>query len=222
MSNTQEHRGPNSLRRGTKKLCYAIATLLVLPGAALELILRHVFGRDVLFAAQSELLALVPGKLGWFLRNAYLHLTLAQCPFDCCFNFGVLFTHANARVGDRVYIGAYSVIGMAEIGDDVLIADGVQVLSGSRQHSFQDASLRIQDQPQHFSVVHIGSNAWVGSGAILMADVGANCVIGAGSVVTQPVPANSVAVGVPSRVIRSVGSALPRNVAASAEGYRAG
>jgi virginiamycin A acetyltransferase len=52
-------------------------------------------------------------------------------------------------------------------------------------------------------MVTIGAGSWIGSGAIVLADVGRNCVIGAGSVVTKPIPDNVVAVGNPARVISS-------------------
>ena len=51
--------------------------------------------------------------------------------------------------------------------------------------------------------MRIGEGTWVGSAAVVMADVGRHCVIGAGAVVTRPLPDYSVAVGVPARVIRS-------------------
>ena len=53
------------------------------------------------------------------------------------------------------------------------------------------------------TLVRIGAGSWVGSGAIIMANVGPECIIGAGSVVTRDVPARVLAAGVPARVIRS-------------------
>ena len=51
--------------------------------------------------------------------------------------------------------------------------------------------------------MRIGAGSWIGSGAIVMADVGANAVVGAGAVVTKPVPDAVVAAGVPATVIRT-------------------
>ena len=50
----------------------------------------------------------------------------------------------------------------------------------------------------------IGSDVWVGGGAIILAGVriGARAVIGAGSVVTRDVPEGMFAAGNPCRVIR--------------------
>jgi maltose O-acetyltransferase len=52
--------------------------------------------------------------------------------------------------------------------------------------------------------VEIGSDVWVGGGAIILAGVriGSRAVIGAGSVVTRDIPANVVAAGNPCRVVR--------------------
>ena len=54
--------------------------------------------------------------------------------------------------------------------------------------------------------VRIGSNVWIGAGAILLpgVTVGENSVIGAGSVVTHDIPPNVVAVGNPCRVLREI------------------
>jgi maltose O-acetyltransferase len=54
--------------------------------------------------------------------------------------------------------------------------------------------------------IHIGSNVWIGSGAIILGGVtiGDHAVIGAGAVVTKDVPARTVAVGNPARVIKTL------------------
>lgn len=192
------------MKRTLKTIIYLLAFGLVLPWAAAERAARRFLGRDVWFNFHSEFLSLLPGKIGWFLRNAYWHLTLRRCPLNCCFLFGSLFTHSEAEMGERVYTGAHCIIGLATIGDDTMLADRVYVLSGGRQHGIADPDIPFQDQPQVFTRVHIGQNCWLGTNTIVMADIGRNCVIGAGSVVTKPIPDNSVAAGNPARVIRAV------------------
>ena len=56
--------------------------------------------------------------------------------------------------------------------------------------------------------VIIGSNVWIGGGAIINPGVtiGDNAVIGSGSVVTKNVPSNVVVVGNPAKVIREIQS----------------
>jgi acetyltransferase-like isoleucine patch superfamily enzyme len=55
--------------------------------------------------------------------------------------------------------------------------------------------------------VRVGQGAWIGNGAIVMADVGRDAIVGAGAVVTTPIPDRAIAVGVPARVIRTRGDA---------------
>lgn len=185
-----------------KGVVRGVALLLVLPFAALELGLRAAFGKDVWFASQAEFFSLFPGKTGSYLRNAYYYLTLKECPFNLRLLIGTMFTHAEARVGQRVYFGAHCSIGTTRIGDDCMFADHVYVLSGRHQHGTA-ADTAMQDQPQQFEEVAIGRNVWIGTNTVVMADIGDDCIIGAGSVVTKPIPPNSVAVGNPARVIRS-------------------
>jgi maltose O-acetyltransferase len=54
--------------------------------------------------------------------------------------------------------------------------------------------------------IEIGSDVWVGGGAILCPGVtiGSKTVIGAGSVVTRDIPAGVFAAGNPCRVIREI------------------
>ena len=56
------------------------------------------------------------------------------------------------------------------------------------------------------SVIEIGSDVWVGGGAIILPGVkiGSRAVIGAGSVVTRDIPDDVFAAGNPCRVIRQI------------------
>lgn len=105
-----------------------------------------------------------------------------------------------ARVGDRVYLGRHCSIGFAVIEDEAMLADGVQILSGGHEHAeAADPTQTRQATIQRYEQIRIGRGAWIGAGAIVMADVGANAVIGAGAVVTRPIPSDCVAMGVPAR-----------------------
>lgn len=201
-----------------KGVVLALGLIIVSPLAVAERIARRVMKRDVWLDAQGEALALFPGKLGSALRNAYYRLVLAQCPLDCRICFGTVISKSSARIGHRVYVGLRCLIGLATIGDDTMLADHVQLLSGAHQHGTFDRDKPFQQQPRSFTRVRIGRNTWIGSGAVVMADVGENCIIGAGSVVTRPIPDDSVAAGNPARVIRST---LPgENRLAGVESWR--
>jgi acetyltransferase-like isoleucine patch superfamily enzyme len=156
------------------------------------------------FHAASESIARVPGLRGVYLRHAFYRCTLTRCGQDCHFGWLSVFSMTAARVGQKVYVGRYCTIGFADIDDEVMIADQVQILSGGREHGAARPGQTMHEQPQTFQRVHIGRGAWIGAGAIVMADVGEGSIIGAGAVVTRPVPAHAVAVGVPARVVRSL------------------
>ena len=58
------------------------------------------------------------------------------------------------------------------------------------------------DGRYHPAEVRIGRGTWIGSAAIVMADVGADAVVAAGAVVTKPLPDMTISGGVPARVLR--------------------
>ena len=74
--------------------------------------------------------------------------------------------------------------------------------SGSKTHGIDDLTIAIRDQPTIKSPVRIGNGSWIGSAAVVMADVGRDAVIAAGAVVTRPIPDLTIAGGVPARVLR--------------------
>lgn len=156
------------------------------------------------FLSSSESIARVPGLRGVYLRQAFYQSNLSACGNDVYFGWLSVMSMTEACLADRVYIGRYCSLGFADIGEDVMLADGVQILSGGHEHGDDAGSDEsMHDQGQTYQRVRIGAKSWIGAGAIVMADVGENCIIGAGSVVNKPIPANSVAVGVPAKVIKS-------------------
>ena len=150
-----------------------------------------------------ENLRALPGLSGQYLRRAFLTRVLAHCHSSACIEFGTIFSRTGAQIGRNAYIGPYCTIGLADIGDDALLAPGVQVPSGAHAHGTEDPSVPIREQAGHLSVVTIGDGTWVGCSAVVMADVGRNSIVAAGSVVTRPIPDSAIAAGAPARVIRS-------------------
>ncbi|MGC2107940.1 MAG: hypothetical protein WA655_00390 [Candidatus Korobacteraceae bacterium] len=169
------------------------------------------FGRiKPIYTFFAQACATAPGGIGDRLRVAYYCLTLAECHMSSRISFGTFFAHPEARVGDRVYIGSYCIMGKASIGSGTQVASAVQVLSGQHQH-IRDVSGSFYEAGA-FKNVTVGSDCWLGAGSIVMADVGERTTIGAASVVTRAIPADSVAVGSPARVIRNAEAALPDTV----------
>ena len=89
------------------------------------------------------------------------------------------------------------------VGDCVVFGPNVTVATAG--HPIEPG-LRRQAM-QYNADVRIGSNVWVGAGAVILPGVtiGDDTVIGAGSVVTKDIPAGVVAVGCPCRVLRPIG-----------------
>lgn len=108
-------------------------------------------------------------------------------------------------IGDRVFAN-YGLTALdcapISIGDDTQIGPHVQLLTPTHPLDPEERRSKVEAA----GPISIGSNVWIGGGAIVLAGVtiGDNAVIGAGSVVTKDIPANSVAVGNPARVIRQL------------------
>jgi maltose O-acetyltransferase len=118
-------------------------------------------------------------------------------PFLCDYGSNILF-------GARVYFNFNCVVldvAQVRIGDDTLFGPAVQLYTATHP---MNAELR---RTQEFArPVEIGSDVWIGGGAIICPGVriGSRSVIGAGAVVTRDIPDGVVAAGNPCRVIREI------------------
>ena len=199
-----------------RSLQFAV-TLWVLPRILCYFAGRRLLG-DRAFSAACESIARIPGLRGVYLRQAFYRKTLNHCGQDVYFGWNSAFSMPEAEIGDRAYIGRFCSIGFAQIGAEVMLADQVQILSGGREHGSAHGDQSMHEQAQTFRRVGIGDGAWIGAGAVVMANVGAGSIIGAGAVVNTPIPPNSVAVGVPAKVIkRTTSQERCEDVAAFAE-----
>jgi acetyltransferase-like isoleucine patch superfamily enzyme len=196
------------MRDAAKALARLVATLLALPALISYALRRIPLGADRALEGSSQSLGLIPGVVGDFIRGAFYAHVLEECAASVTIQFGTLFSQQGARIGDRVYVGPRCHLGLVHLEEDVLLAAGVHVPSGAATHGTDDLAVAIRDQPGRRTRVTIGAGTWVGSAAIVMADVGRHCVIGAGSIVTRPIPDYSFAAGNPARVIRDRRSAV--------------
>jgi serine O-acetyltransferase len=101
--------------------------------------------------------------------------------------------HPGATIGKRLVIdhGMGVVIGeTAEIGDDVLIYQGVTLGGTGKDHGKRHPT--------------IGDNVLIGCGAKVLGpiNVGSGSRIAAGAVVLKDVPQNATAVGVPAQIVK--------------------
>ena len=191
------------MREALKAAGRAVALIAVTPQLVLFAIRSAILGRDRALAGSTQALAIVPGMIGNYLRRAFLSRALAGCAPSATIEFGTLFSQAGARIDDHVYVGPRCHLGLVHLERDVLLAAGVHVPSGAHAHGTEALDRAIREQPVSNTVVRIGEGSWIGSAAVIMADVGRHCVVGAGAVVTRPLPDYVVAAGVPARVIRS-------------------
>jgi maltose O-acetyltransferase len=120
-----------------------------------------------------------------------------QPPFFC--DYG-----SNIHLGERVFFNFNCVVldvCEVRIGDFTLFGPAVQIYTAT--HPMEALLRRTQEAGKP---IEIGSDVWVGGGAILCPGVriGSRSVIGAGSVVTRDIPEGVFAAGNPCRVIREI------------------
>ena len=165
-------------------------------------VIGAIAGLDSSFWAFSQFLSLIPGLTGSYLRKGFYRLSMTRCDKDCAILFGSIFSHSDTEIGKGVYIGPHCNIGMCKIEDHCTIGSNVHIMSGSRQHSFDDPEAPIQEQGGVYEKIVIGEDTWIGNAALIMAHVGRKCIVGAGSVVTRDVEDFSIVAGNPARVIK--------------------
>lgn len=190
------------MREFTKAVFRGLATLMILPLLFSFWIRSLLLGRDRALLNSTQALSLIPGHLGQYLRRAFLMRTLASCHKSATVEFGTMFSQTGTRIEANAYIGPRCQIGLAHIERDVLIAAGVHIPSGPETHGITDPTLPIREQAGVLRQVCIRAGAWIGSGAVVMADVGRGAVVGAGAVVSRPLPDGSIALSAPARVVQ--------------------
>jgi maltose O-acetyltransferase len=120
-----------------------------------------------------------------------------QPPFYC--DYG-----SNIELGERVFFNFNCVVldvCRVRIGDFTLFGPAVQIYT-----PMHPLNAELRRRQEYGKPVEIGSDVWVGGGALILPGVriGSRAVIGAGSVVTRDVPEGVFAAGNPCRVIREI------------------
>ncbi len=188
------------MRKAAKSLASLVFRAAVFPAALITGFGRWQTGFE--FFAQH--FAGFSGIIGSYLRVAYYRLTLEKVGHDCHIAIGSFFASRRSSMGSRVGIGAYCVLGQVSLGDGTIMATGVQIISGSRQH-LRDEHGHLTDVGRNFDRIKIGQECWLGAGAIVMADLGDRVTVALGSVVFRDVPSGAMVAGNPARLIpRSV------------------
>jgi maltose O-acetyltransferase len=118
-----------------------------------------------------------------------------EAPFHCAYGF-------NIALGQGAFLNAGCTVldtAPVRIGERALLGPNVQIYC-AEHHKNQEkraAGLEIA-RP-----VHVGDNAWIGGGAIILGGVtiGDGAIVGAGAVVTHDVAAGRTVAGNPARPI---------------------
>lgn len=193
----------NMLKKALKFLLFFVCVLIVSPMIVLSWLEKKLQLGEALFATFAHLLALIPGPVGHYVRAAFYFGTLDSCSWETHIGFGSLFSHRGARVAANVSTGTYCVLGHVEIENGVRLASRISIPSGKRQHLDDNGVLASTTQ---YDQVCVGANAWIGEGAIILANVGSGTIVSAGAVVIKEVPGDCVVGGNPAKVLKTYGS----------------
>src|SRR5689334_12996196 len=120
-----------------------------------------------------------------------------QPPFFC--DYGT-----NIELGERVFFNFNCVVldvCQVRIGSFTLFGPAVQILT-----PMHPLNAELRRRQEFGKPIEIGSDVWVGGGAIILPGVriGSRAVIGAGSVVSRSIPEDVFAAGNPCRVVREI------------------
>jgi virginiamycin A acetyltransferase len=194
-----------------KNLVSSVFIVIVSPLLFLHAI-ALLFHEQGMFLSVTQFLSLVPGKVGSYCRIAFNRFAMSYCNPNCLIGFATVFSQKDTEIHQGVYIGPQCNIGMCKIEKNTLIASGVHIMSGNKQHIFEDLDTPIQQQGGSLEKITIGEDSWVGNGTLVMANIGKKCIVGAGSVVIHDLPDYSIAVGNPARIIKSRLDGITSNV----------
>lgn len=123
----------------------------------------------------------------------------------------------NIETGDNVLINQNCTIldtNRVIIGDRVLIAPDVKIYAADHPTEGAQRCIDVGGGKARIVTVAkpvtIGSDVWIGGGAIILpgVTVGDNVVVGAGSVVCRDVPSNVIVAGNPAKIIKYLKGAL--------------
>ncbi|MCF6218110.1 MAG: hypothetical protein L3J62_11190 [Gammaproteobacteria bacterium] len=185
-----------------KRIAEVISFLLLIPILALVIMERRLLPQShTIYTLFAQCMATIPGIIGDYLRRVFYRFAIKECGSDFTISFGSFFSHRDASVGDRVYIGAGCIVGKVAIHNDVLIASKVSIPSGRHQHPMNSSQGGGASREVCYEQLTIGQGAWIGEGAMVLASIGERSVVGSGSVLVKPISANVTVAGNPAKEI---------------------
>jgi acetyltransferase-like isoleucine patch superfamily enzyme len=169
-------------------------------------LVRHVnraYGdtRIARFQHASEFVSVIPFVLGTVTRRVFYERTLKHCGRNFVVRHGAAFVYRDATLGDDVFIGRHSNFELVSSGSGLLTSSGVSLLKG--RHHWQGEALASKvPETGRASRIHIGDLTWVGTFAVVIANVNKDAVIGAGSAVVHVDPDGAGVMGNPGRIVK--------------------
>lgn len=140
-------------------------------------------------------------------RVWYVSKVLKLMPYDkrSKIEYNVYLSNANGiSIGKNCRINENVFIQQAVIGDNVLIAPNVAILSVSHNHENVDIPIVDQGDSEPKPPI-IEDNVWLGRNVIVMPGIriGKGAIVGSGAVVTKDVPSLVIVGGVPAKILKS-------------------
>lgn len=150
----------------------------------------------------SRLLKKLSDLRVWYVCNI---LKIMKSHPENYFEYGIYIGNGSLlKIGKHCHINENVFIQAADIGNYVMIAPNVTILSKSHNFDRDDIAMISQGESSD-NLPIIEDNVWVGRNAIIMPGVklGEGCIIAAGAVVVKDVEKNTIVGGVPAKYIKS-------------------
>lgn len=190
------------MKKTFKKLYLTTLNILTLP----LFIFAYTFYK-VGFSYKTVAIAIsvFPGYFGLSLRRFFYTNTLKKCGKNLQVGFCAYFVYPETEVGENFAVEEFSIISLCSVGNDVIVAARCSLMSGAHHHDIDDMSTTFLHSKDGARKIILGDNIWIGTHAVVMADIASGTVVGAGSIVTKKFAINDVILGVPAKKLRSRG-----------------
>lgn len=144
------------------------------------------------------------GSLVKKIRYAYCRKLFKKCGVNVVIEPHAILSFRKIEIGDNSGIGYNARVGAAIIGNDVMMAPDVIILSMNHEYTSLDRPMRLQGNTEEKPVV-IGDDVWIGTRVIILPGVkiGKGAILAAGAVVTKDVAEYAIVGGNPARLIKS-------------------
>ena len=141
----------------------------------------------------------------FFLRAITFRSLKLNSYSDLIIGRGCFFSSKNKyKIGQDCFIGYGCHFGAdVTISNSVMLAPRVAFVGGD--HSIENTDIIIKHSGRAlFRTIHVGSNVWIGYGAIILhgVNIGEGSVVAAGSVVTKDVKPYSIVGGNPAKLLK--------------------